>query len=177
MQYPHSYRNCLHDYNLWMVDWITVGILSHTYIWNHFSAYRWITPLNVGIHPLLMVGKNVLSWKNDSRGDTRDVIVHVSLIIEKRLELILLLLMSCCYELANQRCLFWHYSLWIPLTFFRENCGDKIDTFLSRTFYLNGGYDNTEGMTKLNALMEHIEVWLKKLYWEKDYRYLFIDIS
>ncbi|KAH9734062.1 Inactive glucose-6-phosphate 1-dehydrogenase 4 [Citrus sinensis] len=39
----------------------------------------------------------------------------------------------------------------------RENCGDKIDAFLSRTCYLNGGYDNREGMLKLSALMEHIE--------------------
>ncbi|KAK9192558.1 hypothetical protein WN944_003251 [Citrus x changshan-huyou] len=38
-----------------------------------------------------------------------------------------------------------------------ENCGDKIDAFLSRTCYLNGGYDNREGMLKLSALMEHIE--------------------
>ncbi|KAH9734063.1 Inactive glucose-6-phosphate 1-dehydrogenase 4 [Citrus sinensis] len=40
----------------------------------------------------------------------------------------------------------------------RENCGDKIDAFLSRTCYLNGGYDNREGMLKLSALMEHIEI-------------------
>ncbi|KAK9192553.1 hypothetical protein WN944_003246 [Citrus x changshan-huyou] len=39
-----------------------------------------------------------------------------------------------------------------------ENCGGKIDAFLSRTYYLNGGYDNREGMLKLSALMEHIEV-------------------
>ncbi|KAH9734031.1 Inactive glucose-6-phosphate 1-dehydrogenase 4 [Citrus sinensis] len=44
----------------------------------------------------------------------------------------------------------------------RENCGDKIDAFLSRTYYLNGGYDNREGMLKLSALMEHIEE--KQLY-------------
>ncbi|KAH9734042.1 Inactive glucose-6-phosphate 1-dehydrogenase 4 [Citrus sinensis] len=40
----------------------------------------------------------------------------------------------------------------------RENCGGKIDAFLSRTYYLNGGYDNREGMLKLSALMEHIEI-------------------
>ncbi|KAH9734033.1 Inactive glucose-6-phosphate 1-dehydrogenase 4 [Citrus sinensis] len=44
----------------------------------------------------------------------------------------------------------------------RENCGDKIDAFLSRTYYLNGGYDNREGMLKLSALMEHIEVILSE---------------
>ncbi|XP_022719578.1 glucose-6-phosphate 1-dehydrogenase 4, chloroplastic isoform X2 [Durio zibethinus] len=39
----------------------------------------------------------------------------------------------------------------------QQNCGDKMDAFLSRTYYLNGGYDNKEGMSKLNALMEQIE--------------------
>ncbi|XVF41726.1 hypothetical protein PTKIN_Ptkin01aG0303000 [Pterospermum kingtungense] len=39
----------------------------------------------------------------------------------------------------------------------QQNCGDKMDMFLSRTYYLNGGYDNKEGMSKLNARMEHIE--------------------
>ncbi|XVF05911.1 hypothetical protein REPUB_Repub06bG0002500 [Reevesia pubescens] len=39
----------------------------------------------------------------------------------------------------------------------QQNCGDKLDAFLSRTYYLNGGYDNKEGMSKLNARMEHIE--------------------
>lgn len=40
----------------------------------------------------------------------------------------------------------------------RENCGDKMDAFLSRTYYINGGCGNREGMLKLNALMEQIEV-------------------
>ncbi|KAG9459878.1 hypothetical protein H6P81_004386 [Aristolochia fimbriata] len=39
----------------------------------------------------------------------------------------------------------------------QQNCGAKLDAFLSRTFYLNGGYDNQEGMTKLNSRMVHIE--------------------
>ncbi|KAL6008704.1 Inactive glucose-6-phosphate 1-dehydrogenase 4, chloroplastic [Asimina triloba] len=39
----------------------------------------------------------------------------------------------------------------------RENCEDKLDAFLRRTYYLNGGYNNKEGMTRLNALMEKIE--------------------
>ncbi|XP_020276740.1 glucose-6-phosphate 1-dehydrogenase 4, chloroplastic isoform X1 [Asparagus officinalis] len=39
----------------------------------------------------------------------------------------------------------------------RENCGDKLDAFLRRTFYINGGYDNRDGMTKLSSLMEDIE--------------------
>lgn len=38
-----------------------------------------------------------------------------------------------------------------------ENCEDKMDTFLSRTFHINGGHDNIVGMTKLNSLMEEIE--------------------
>ena len=33
-----------------------------------------------------------------------------------------------------------------------------MDAFLSRTYYINAGSDNSEGMSKLNALMEHIEV-------------------
>ncbi|XWS58065.1 hypothetical protein CRYUN_Cryun08bG0003100 [Craigia yunnanensis] len=32
-----------------------------------------------------------------------------------------------------------------------------MDVFLSRTYYLNGGYDNKEGMSRLNAQMEQIE--------------------
>ncbi|XP_061366226.1 inactive glucose-6-phosphate 1-dehydrogenase 4, chloroplastic [Gastrolobium bilobum] len=38
-----------------------------------------------------------------------------------------------------------------------QNCGDKIDAFLGRTFYINGGYDNKYGMSMLNAQMEQIE--------------------
>ncbi|KAA8545284.1 hypothetical protein F0562_020068 [Nyssa sinensis] len=39
----------------------------------------------------------------------------------------------------------------------QDNCGDKMDAFLSRTYYLNGGHDNIEGMSKLHARMEQIE--------------------
>ncbi|KAI4349876.1 hypothetical protein L6164_010421 [Bauhinia variegata] len=39
----------------------------------------------------------------------------------------------------------------------QENCGDKMDAFLNRTYYINGGYDNRSGMSKLNARMEQIE--------------------
>ncbi|XP_015874756.3 inactive glucose-6-phosphate 1-dehydrogenase 4, chloroplastic isoform X1 [Ziziphus jujuba] len=39
----------------------------------------------------------------------------------------------------------------------QENCGDKMDAFLSRTYHIDGGCDNKEGMTKLNSLMEQIE--------------------
>ncbi|CAI0382049.1 unnamed protein product [Linum tenue] len=39
----------------------------------------------------------------------------------------------------------------------QENCGDKMDAFLARTYHLNGGFDNREGMSKLNASMEQIE--------------------
>lgn len=46
---------------------------------------------------------------------------------------------------------------------YRENCGDKLDAFLSRTYYLNGGYNNKEGMAKLNAQMEQFEVSLVSL--------------
>lgn len=33
-----------------------------------------------------------------------------------------------------------------------------MDAFLKRIFYLNGGYDNREGMSNLNTLMEEAEV-------------------
>ncbi|XP_022946141.1 glucose-6-phosphate 1-dehydrogenase 4, chloroplastic isoform X1 [Cucurbita moschata] len=39
----------------------------------------------------------------------------------------------------------------------QQNCSDKMDAFLSRTFHVNGGYDNNKGMSKLNFLMEQIE--------------------
>ncbi|XP_057464520.1 inactive glucose-6-phosphate 1-dehydrogenase 4, chloroplastic-like isoform X2 [Actinidia eriantha] len=39
----------------------------------------------------------------------------------------------------------------------QQNCGDKMDAFLSRTYYLNGGYDNKEGMSKLHTRMELVE--------------------
>lgn len=39
----------------------------------------------------------------------------------------------------------------------QQNCEDKMNAFLSRTYYLNGGYDNREGMSKLNAKMEQVE--------------------
>ncbi|KAF8387615.1 hypothetical protein HHK36_026268 [Tetracentron sinense] len=39
----------------------------------------------------------------------------------------------------------------------QQNCGDKMNAFLSRTYYLNGGYNNREGMLKLSALMEQTE--------------------
>ncbi|XP_038717440.1 inactive glucose-6-phosphate 1-dehydrogenase 4, chloroplastic isoform X2 [Tripterygium wilfordii] len=39
----------------------------------------------------------------------------------------------------------------------QENCGDKMEAFLHRTYYLNGGYDNRDGMSKLNCLMDQIE--------------------
>ena len=40
----------------------------------------------------------------------------------------------------------------------RQNCGDKMNDFLRRTYYLDGGYDNQEGMSKLHSQMELIEV-------------------
>ncbi|CAI9770209.1 unnamed protein product [Fraxinus pennsylvanica] len=39
----------------------------------------------------------------------------------------------------------------------QQNCEDKIDDFLRKTYYLNGGYDNREGMSKLSARMEQME--------------------
>lgn len=42
----------------------------------------------------------------------------------------------------------------------RQNCAEKMESFLSKTFYLYGGYDNKEGMSKLDARMELLEVKL-----------------
>ncbi|CAH8357893.1 unnamed protein product [Eruca vesicaria subsp. sativa] len=39
----------------------------------------------------------------------------------------------------------------------QENCGDKMDSFLSRTYYIDGGYDNREGMSRLDKRMKQIE--------------------
>ncbi|KAL3382111.1 hypothetical protein AABB24_001935 [Solanum stoloniferum] len=39
----------------------------------------------------------------------------------------------------------------------QDNCEEKMDAFLKRIFYLYGGYDNREGMSKLNTLMEEVE--------------------
>ncbi|XP_004230338.1 inactive glucose-6-phosphate 1-dehydrogenase 4, chloroplastic [Solanum lycopersicum] len=39
----------------------------------------------------------------------------------------------------------------------QENCEEKTDAFLKRIFYIYGGYDNREGMSKLNTLMEEVE--------------------
>ncbi|KAJ8511628.1 hypothetical protein OPV22_002062 [Ensete ventricosum] len=38
-----------------------------------------------------------------------------------------------------------------------ENCGDKLDAFLDRTYHINGGFDNEDGMKRLNRRMEQIE--------------------
>ncbi|KAJ1417197.1 hypothetical protein SESBI_16891 [Sesbania bispinosa] len=39
----------------------------------------------------------------------------------------------------------------------QQYCGDKIDAFLDRTYYVNGGFDNKHGMSLLNARMDQIE--------------------
>ncbi|KAF5175391.1 Glucose-6-phosphate 1-dehydrogenase [Thalictrum thalictroides] len=39
----------------------------------------------------------------------------------------------------------------------QQNCGDKMEDFLNRTYHLYGGYDNKKGMQNLNARMEKIE--------------------
>ncbi|XP_010544145.1 PREDICTED: glucose-6-phosphate 1-dehydrogenase 4, chloroplastic [Tarenaya hassleriana] len=39
----------------------------------------------------------------------------------------------------------------------QQNCEDKIDAFLSRTYYINGGHDNKDGMFRLNERMKQIE--------------------
>ncbi|CAH8251688.1 unnamed protein product [Arabidopsis lyrata] len=39
----------------------------------------------------------------------------------------------------------------------QENCGDKMDAFFSRTYYINGGYNNRDGMSRLADRMKQIE--------------------
>ncbi|XP_021772468.1 glucose-6-phosphate 1-dehydrogenase 4, chloroplastic-like [Chenopodium quinoa] len=39
----------------------------------------------------------------------------------------------------------------------QQNCGSKIDSFLSKTYYVAGDYDSQEGILKLNARMGQIE--------------------
>lgn len=43
---------------------------------------------------------------------------------------------------------------------FRENCGDKMDAFLGKTYYIDGGYNNRDGMSRLDERMKQIEVTL-----------------
>ncbi|OAP13034.1 G6PD4 [Arabidopsis thaliana] len=39
----------------------------------------------------------------------------------------------------------------------QENCGGKMDAFQSRTYYINGGYNNRDGMSRLAERMKQIE--------------------
>ncbi|KAG8363940.1 hypothetical protein BUALT_Bualt19G0074600 [Buddleja alternifolia] len=39
----------------------------------------------------------------------------------------------------------------------QQNCDEKMEAFLRRMYYLNGGHDNREGMSKLHARMEQVE--------------------
>ncbi|VVA90388.1 unnamed protein product [Arabis nemorensis] len=39
----------------------------------------------------------------------------------------------------------------------QENCGDKMDAFLRRTYYIDGGYNNRDGMSRLDERMKQIE--------------------
>ncbi|XP_058738478.1 inactive glucose-6-phosphate 1-dehydrogenase 4, chloroplastic-like isoform X1 [Vicia villosa] len=39
----------------------------------------------------------------------------------------------------------------------QQDCGDKLEAFLDRTHYVNGGYDNKHGMSLLQDRMEQIE--------------------
>uniref|UniRef100_A0A0D9Z6G6 Glucose-6-phosphate 1-dehydrogenase n=1 Tax=Oryza glumipatula TaxID=40148 RepID=A0A0D9Z6G6_9ORYZ len=38
-----------------------------------------------------------------------------------------------------------------------ENCDEKLNEFLKRTYYIDAGYDNKDGMVKLNSRMSQIE--------------------
>ncbi|XP_057834887.2 inactive glucose-6-phosphate 1-dehydrogenase 4, chloroplastic [Cryptomeria japonica] len=39
----------------------------------------------------------------------------------------------------------------------QENCDEKVDAFLKKTYYQFGGYDNCEGMTTLDSQMQKLE--------------------
>ncbi|XP_051144968.1 inactive glucose-6-phosphate 1-dehydrogenase 4, chloroplastic isoform X2 [Andrographis paniculata] len=39
----------------------------------------------------------------------------------------------------------------------QQNCDEKMEAFLKRTYHFNGGYDNREGMLKLSTCMEQVE--------------------
>jgi hypothetical protein len=39
-----------------------------------------------------------------------------------------------------------------------ENCDGKLSEFLKRTYYVDAGHDNKEGMVRLNSRMAQIEV-------------------
>jgi len=41
-----------------------------------------------------------------------------------------------------------------------ENCDDKLNEFLKRTYYIDAGHDNKDGMSRLNSRMAQIEVEL-----------------
>ena len=41
-----------------------------------------------------------------------------------------------------------------------ENCDDKLNEFLKRTYYIDAGHDNKVGMSRLNSKMAQIEVKL-----------------
>lgn len=48
----------------------------------------------------------------------------------------------------------YSFFLWIC----SENCDEKLNEFLKRTYYIDAGYDNKDGMVKLNSKMSQIEV-------------------
>ena len=45
-----------------------------------------------------------------------------------------------------------------------ENCEDKLDQFLRRTYHINAHHDNREGMRTLNSRMESVEVISSKIF-------------
>lgn len=73
------------------------------------------------------------------------------------------LFLQCCECKTNALCLAISNKILVKCILFlcRQNCSDKMDAFLSRTFHVNGGYDNNKGMSKLNSLMEQIEVVIR----------------
>lgn len=54
---------------------------------------------------------------------------------------------------------------------YQQDCDSKMNAFLSRTYYIKGGYDNREGMSKLSARMEQIEVPISFLTYQTMFKY------
>lgn len=44
---------------------------------------------------------------------------------------------------------------------YSENCDDKLSEFLKRTYYIDAGHDNKDGMARLNSRIAQIEVELE----------------
>lgn len=58
-----------------------------------------------------------------------------------------------------------------------ENCDDKLIGFLKRTYYVDAGHDNKEGMVRLNSRMAQIEVEFDLISISESFGKLEIEIT